>query len=493
MTSIERALATAFAAVVLLPGCAAWENWNDETKVARRDFERADFQGALDSLAGGVENELDGLCYSLERGTIAQASGQYELSIGEFERAERKVEYFEDRGLSPKNAAQYAGSILVNEKTVPYEGEDFEKILIPVFQTRNYLLEGKDEDAMVEVRKTWFQQEQARRLHEKALGAADAEARAKGVDKSELPGIAGQVSYPPGALQSPESVYEITYAHYLSALISERLGNYQDAFISIKAAAKIRPDVGSVRIDLARLARLAEQDPPEGAAVSQLPPKNAGSVALLFDCGWAPHKREFKVVFPTYHSLGAIAIPIYERTENPAARARLVLGNRTFETAIFSDVNAIAFKNYRDKLPLLILKQAIRCAVKVAAGEATAYGVKEGLKSGKGKGREGAALAELAGWGAGELVGVYNAVSEQADLRAWLTLPESFQGARAFLPAGEYPARVELLGKGGGVLATADLGVVRVKPGRLAFVYARSVGSSLFVAAEHDGRGRPGG
>lgn len=476
----------ALALVLLLPGCAAWEDYNEETQKARSRFQGGDFDSALESLAGGVDNELDGLCYSLERGTIAQAAGKYELSKTEFERAEKKVEYFEDRGLSPKNAAEYAGSILVNEKTIPYEGEDFEKILIPVFQTRNYLFQGNDEDAMVEVRKTWFQQDQARQLHQKDLDRANEQAREKKVNKSELTGIAGQIEYPADALRSPESIYELTYAHYLSALLCERVGNEQDALVSMKSAAKIRPDVPFIRTDLAHYAKLAGQEA-EGAG--QAPGRNLGSVALLFDCGWAPHKKELKVVFPTYRTLGAIAIPIYERSENPAGRARLVIGDRAVETSVLTDVDAVAFKYHKNKLPLIILKQAIRLAVKVAAGEATAYGVKEGMKSGKGKGRQGAAEAELAGWAAGLAVGVYNVVSEQADLRAWLTLPESFQAARVYLPPGDYPARLELLGKGGGgVLASADIGTVKVKKGRLGFVLARSVGASLFIARARDTR-----
>ena len=483
---IRALVSIAFALLVAAEasGCAAWSDYNDETRKARRDFQGGDFDGALERLASGVDNELDGLCFSLERGTIAQAAGKYDLSKAEFERAEKKIEYFEDRGLSPKNAAEYAGSILVNEKTIPYEGESFEKILIPVFQSRNYLLQGNLEDSMVEVRRTWFQQEQSKLLNAKELDNANQQARDNRVDKSELPGVAGQVDYPPGSLSSPDSIYELAYAHYLSALISERVNNGQDAFISMKAAAKIRPDVPFIRADLAHDAQLAEQDAPPGSG--QPPAKDLGSVALLFDCGWAPHKEEFKVVFPTYHSLGAIAIPIYRRSENPAGRARLILGDRVVESAVLTDMDAVAFKYHKNKLPVIILKQAIRLAVKVAAGEATAYGVKEGLKAGRGKGREGAAEAELAGWAAGLAVGVYNVVSEQADLRAWLTLPESFQAARVYLPAGDYPARVELLSKGGGLLASADLGVVHVQRGKLGFVLARSVGASLFVARGRD-------
>jgi hypothetical protein len=325
---------------------------------------------------------------------------------------------------------------------------------------------------MVEVRKVWFQQDQVRKQFAKEMDAAKAKSREHAVDTKQLPGVQSQVSYPPGALQSPESVYEITYAHYLSALLAERSGLMDDVRIGLEAAAKIRPDLGFIREDLARL---------------KLPPSDDGSVALLFDCGWAPHKRELKVVFPTYHSLGAIAIPIYERTANPASHARLVLGDRKAQTAILTDVDAIVFKYHHAKLPLIVLKQAIRLAVKVAAGEATAQGVKAAVKGGK-KGRQNGE-AEAAGWLAGLAVGVYNIASEQADLRAWLSLPQTFQATRVFLRPGDYPARVELLGSAGGVLSAADLGTVHVEAGKLSVLFARSVGTNLYATSERARRG----
>lgn len=456
------------ALLVLAPGCAAWGDYNSDTRKARRDFEAGSASSALERLAGETDNELDGLCFTLERAVMAQAAGLLELSRRDFEKAERQVEAFEDRGLSPVNASEYAGAIFVNDKMIPYQGESFERVLIPVFNCRNYLLEGRLEDAMVEVRRIWKQQDIAKQLHQKELADSQQQAADHHVDTRQLPGVERQVVYPPGALASPESIYEVTYAHWLAALVSEATGHLDDARISLESVAKVRPDLAFVQRDLARLSGGDERC-------------DDGSVALLFDCGWAPHKAELKVVFPTYHSIGAVAIPIYERSPNPVARARLRIGDRTFETAVLSDVESIAFKHHKDRLPVIVTRQAIRAAVKIAAGEATAYGVKEGLKSGKGKGRRGAAQAEIAGWAAGLAVGVYNWVSEQADLRAWLSLPQTFQGTRAFLPPGEHPATLELIGFSGEVVSAVDIGPVKVTRGKISFIVARSVGTTVYV------------
>jgi len=72
-------------------------------------------------------------------------------------------------------------------------------------------------------------------------------------------------------------------------------------------------------------------------------------------------------------------------------------------------VEAIAWKHHKDRLPVIVTRQAIRAAVKIAAGEATAYGVKEGLKSREGEGPPAAPRRPRSPvWAAGLAVGIYN-------------------------------------------------------------------------------------
>jgi len=458
-----------------LQACAAWEDHNKQTFAARQAFEQGRFDDSLADLEKEKDNKLDGLCFQLDAGVVAQAAGQYDRSNKDFEQAETTIQGFEDRGLNGSVIAEDIGSIAVNEKTIPYKGEGFEKILLPVCRSRNYLLRGNVEDAMVEARRIWIQQDVVKQLHAKELQESNDEADKHKINRGNLGECEGQVQYPPDSLKSPESVYEIAYAHWLSGIISEKNGKVDDAYIAMKAAHKIRPDVGFLTEDVLRLAAIQgdkdtfdriKQKHPE----YHLPARDEGSVVLLFDCGWAPHKRELKIVLPSFNTFGAIAIPLYDRTPNPATRARLVLNDRVFETRVLSDVDAIAFKYHHDRLPLMVLKQILRTTIKMAAGEGAAAGVRQGTGS------------DLGGLAAGLAVGVYNYASEQADLRAWLMLPQTFQGVRAWVPAGAYDGRIELLDAGGGVLNTAPLGQVTVRPGSLLFAQARSLDRSLFAA-----------
>ncbi len=73
-------------------------------------------------------------------------------------------------------------------------------------------------------------------------------------------------------------------------------------------------------------------------------------------------------------------------------------------------------------------------------------------------------------------------ITERADLRCWMTLPDSWQASRLFLPAGAWPLSVRA-----GAL-TQPLGRFELAPGETMFVFVRTLGSQIH--AYHVG-GRP--
>jgi len=79
---------------------------------------------------------------------------------------------------------------------------------------------------MVEARRIWEQQDIVKQLHDKELKESDAEADKHKIDRSKLGEVEGKVTYPQDALKSPESVYEITYAHYLSGSSPRSTGRW---------------------------------------------------------------------------------------------------------------------------------------------------------------------------------------------------------------------------------------------------------------------------
>jgi uncharacterized protein len=73
---------------------------------------------------------------------------------------------------------------------------------------------------------------------------------------------------------------------------------------------------------------------------------------------------------------------------------------------------------------------------------------------------------------------VFTVVTERADLRAWQTLPNTWQAARAFVAPGNH--ELVLDAEGGSSVA---LGTFELAPGETLIVLARSLGSRVYAHA----------
>jgi hypothetical protein len=484
-------------------GCAVVEDHNENFHPVYQSMMDGNFTATLgdEDFQKNKANKLDGLCYQLDAGILANLAGDYKRSIKEFEAANATMGFHEDRGTTVGSVTEQAGSILLNEKTIPYKGEGFEKILVSAYQAKNYLFDGSVSEAGVEVRACYEKQAFVKEQYDKELSEAEEKKKDPGVDKAVDFGKAykdatSKVTYP--ELSSAESIYQLAYVEYLCQLVAERKEDIQEAKISAQKCYAIRPDLKFVAQDFIRLARAGGsayqvKEVVEKNPGLKIPGKTEGSVAVLFEQGMAPHKEEFAIVFPIRTGVGKFALPLYHTSsdchcgdkfhrnpgENVGAHVRLVVGDQTCESGVLTDLTTVAFRYHKDRMPLLITKAIIRTVLKAAAAEATHEGVKAavGKKSGWG---------EAAGFAAGFAVSVAGAATEQADLRAWLSLPASFQAARVWLPQGEYPAKLELLDGSGNAIASEDLGTLKVKASAVRFVDARSLGRRFVVRSRHE-------
>ena len=63
-----------------------------------------------------------------------------------------------------------------------------------------------------------------------------------------------------------------------------------------------------------------------------------------------------------------------------------------------------------------------------------------------------------------------------ADLRSWMTLPDSWQACRLSLPPGTHTLTLEAIGG-----QNLDLGTYEVEPGETMLVFARTVGPLTYA------------
>jgi hypothetical protein len=115
------------------------------------------------------------------------------------------------------------------------------------------------------------------------------------------------------------------------------------------------------------------------------------------------------------------------------------------------------FRNLNDRMSILVMKQAIRASAKGAMAK-TAQD-------------QGGVLGAV-------LSNTYNMVTEQADLRSWLTLPKNIQVTRIPLSAGTHNLRFALLDASGRSLREEPFSV-EILPGKMTMLDARSGSADL--------------
>jgi hypothetical protein len=131
-------------AILMLQACAT----SSALKIARDQFRHGSTTDALQTLSEADVSNRDQLLLYLDKGLVAQASGNYSDSIAAFERALELVEELDYVSVRDQTA-----SIISSDWAARYGGETSEKLWIHTFQMLNYLLLNAPRSAAVEARR----------------------------------------------------------------------------------------------------------------------------------------------------------------------------------------------------------------------------------------------------------------------------------------------------------------------------------------------------
>jgi len=471
--------------LALAPGCSTMTDYTRVTVDGQAALARFDFGRAADVFAEGVDEPLDGLCYLLEYGTTLHTAGDFEKSNEQFQRADAAIDAYDRRAVvSARDVASEAGTLLLNEKAAPYRGEPFERVYVHAFGAMNYLLMGDLPGARVEARRAYNRQRLERARCQEEYDAAARVAKQKGVfDQKAVDTALG----PEGALPANRDVevYQDAFSFYLASVVYEALGEYNNGQVEIRNLLNFR---SSSRLGQEQARRLeaklggkaASGFAAAGGGAAALPKDGEGEVVVFFACGLAPVKREKKTRLPINLGQGvtwnSLAFPTYESRPNPVAEAFVRLDNRPLgKTETLSDVEAKARDTLSSRMPMMVFKALARAAARLAAQQAILSGGQRRDRPMTQEERRQEDAERLQRQLAALFVGLAGDVVEQADLRSWLSLPQSFQVARGVARAGKRRVRIELMGPSGALVGAVEEDV-EVKPGRVTVVVVRSIG-----------------
>ncbi|MBC7692754.1 MAG: hypothetical protein H7222_13415 [Methylotenera sp.] len=409
-----------------------------------RLFREGKYEEAATQLRVGLkdqgENGSDQLLYLLDLGLSLHAAGKYEESNKAFFEADKIAEIKDYTSLAAESA-----SLLTSDNLRDYKGEDFEKVLINTYLAINYALMGDHENALVE----------ARRVNRKL----------------QLMVSEGQRKYKQNA-----------FARYLSAILYEADGNWNDAYVDYKLTYDLTPAYPGLGKDLYRLAWLTgdrddmdkwtetfKLSAEDQAQAKSLYSKQTGKskvepseIIVIYENGISPVKRpdpgfgSIPRFYARYNPVYAAKIEVrkLEATLAPPAVPLPVPASAAAstdspvavaDTYRLHDIESTATENLQEKWGGILAKKLAGVVAKQVLSKQVENVTHSPLLG---------ALANIA---------LY--ASDQADVRSWNLLPRDLQIARIQVAPGSYTVRA--LPQGAGALPEKT---IQVGPGKKAFV-----------------------
>ena len=405
-----------------LGGCATYSG---SFGAIERNLAAQQYDAALSNIDKDKESKNERVLYLLNKGMVLRMKRDFVASNSAFEAAKAEM----DR-LYAASVSENVLSVMVNDSTVSYSGDNFERVLLHLYMALNYLELGQPDSARIE----------ALQLDAKLREFAE---------------------------KVPESKQtEDAFTLYLTGMIYEDRGEWSDAMISYRSAYKVykkyqanyavnMPDM--LKADLMRMARqqglmdeLEKYKQEFGIELPNNRSKTAdtGELVFVLNNGLAPIKREKAVTTfdPGTAAMVRIALPSYESRYRNVVAARISVNDSQSVTEMMENIDAVAKKNLDAHMPAIITRSVARAVVKAASNKKVRQAALNNKNNDNGMA---GALGALA-------FQVATVATERADTRSWLTLPANIQMGRLSLPAGSYNVKVELLGLNQQVVATQN-------------------------------------
>lgn len=403
----------------------------------------------LDKVKESQYGKKNMVLFYLDKATVLHHDGKYQESDDAFDRAEQRAQE-----LYTKSITQAGGMLLLNDTTMEYAGEPFERALTNVFRALNYVFLQKPDEALVESRKVeLFLDGLNRRLGSKAVYKDDA------------------------------------FARYLDSLLYDDAGKMDDARISMEAANNAYGWYSSLfhtpapRFDF----------PPEL-------PTNHGELVFIHYNGVAPRKvsKTWEIAWGN-----ALALVKSDDTERNDSRVRNALnagiaghaitvaypdyvqdpfrvvssevdvdgGQALSSTILMEDISAIAYRNLQDRMGMIKTRAVARATVKFILAEQAAKAAGAECDKRYGAGSFGANLCR--GLARGISHGTA-AATEIADTRGWAALPAQIRMARLKISSGRHDVLIRFKDASGAVVSSCTFKDVLINKSKRTYIHYRT-------------------
>ena len=197
-----KALRSSLAILALVSGLGGCATYSGSFGVIERNLAAQQYDAALVNIEKESESKKDRVLYLLNKGMVLRMKRDFAGSNGALEAAKSEM----DR-LYAASVSENALSVMVNDSTVSYSGDNYERVLLHLYMALNYLELGDPDSARVE----------ALQLDAKLREFAE---------------------------KVPDSKYaEDAFTLYLTGLIYEDRGEWSDAMISYRSAYNVTKNI----------------------------------------------------------------------------------------------------------------------------------------------------------------------------------------------------------------------------------------------------------
>lgn len=415
------------------------------------------------------------LLYYLDLGFLQHISNKYEQSNATFEQA--KQIYSENY---TKSISAGTVSLFSNDTVIPYYGKPYEMAYVNVFCALNYILQGQDNEAVVEARQF------------------------DNLLKKQVTDTNGKAFYT-----------DDPFVRYFMGIVYENAGYYNDALVSYKLALKnyehsneynLQPPqdlISSLYYLYLKLgfSQEASDLKQQYSVTTQAKKGNYGELIIINYNGLSPKKIDniiemsFYKAWPYFTSAKIesheqeqaqkvisavqagfsdsylkIAFPQYERYDNKVSSfvvEELNFENKEtgsqYKSFEASDIGTLLINALQDETSAIHAKTIARAVGRFVLAKV----VTDQVRQHENKDTYGLSII------ANSVLNITNSLLEKADKRSWRTLPEEINMSKIYLPEGIHTLNIKYLDSSGKVVYQDQI-TVNVAQNKKTFVITKS-------------------
>ncbi len=412
-------------------GCATHRSETEDVRKAWVAGNTAQAETLINEIVPDKKDSGDEVIWLLEQGSVSRANGDVKTSTQALNGAYEKIKKYDEE--AKVKLGEETAAFLANQSYIDYKGYNYDKVMLSIYQSLNYI-EAKDFDrAKVELKRLQQAQDEAKavnqkRIEDEAKAIDDAKRKNKNANydvskllvDSKTSGLMSQYygdkykKDPNTALQQAASIYANPFGYWLYGVCMMATGDNDDrkmAGDSFRICAEM----------LGKKSKVLNSDADDGKAVQD--GKAFGNYTyVVFETGVAPLRRQFRLDLPLWiinKNLPQVSVnfPYLEKQGNFKDKIDVVADGNLLAFDTVANMDDIIEEEFYIELPTVITKTLLSSAAKAtaqyfAAKAAGDYGV----------------FVNIAGT-------AFQALTNDADLRTWTTLPKQIKVAKVATPA----------------------------------------------------------